>query len=180
MDLTAIWDNFSSQLRSHLARKVPGQDVEDLLQEVFLALLRNPPPADVAVPAWAWRLVRHRIADYYRGKPKAAQALVNEPAQTETYQVRESEAIVAGWLRDFVQSLPEKYSRALLMADFEGGSMKKIATELGLSLSGAKSRVQRARRLLAIDLQACCAFYFDDQGRVEGWQGHRKKPNACC
>ena len=181
MDLATIWEQFSNQLRRHLSRKVPEQDVDDVLQEVFLALMRNPPPEGVALPPWLWRLVRSRIADYYRRQPQGVSALESELAQEETFEVSESEAIVAAWLRGFAEFLEPKYRTPLVMADFQGASMKVIAETLNLSVSGAKSRVQRARKMLASDLQNCCAFHFDRQGRVSGWRVRLcESQSACC
>lgn len=181
MDLAGVWERFSRELHAHLQRKVPPQDADDVLQEVFLALLRNPPPAGVALPPWLWRLVRNHIAEYYRRRPDATAPLSAEVAQQETFEVREAEAVVASWLYGFAEFLEPKYRKPLLMADFEGASMKAIAAELGLSLSGAKSRVQRARKQLARDLQQCCAFHFDREGRVAGWQPRWiSEEDACC
>jgi RNA polymerase sigma-70 factor (ECF subfamily) len=51
-----------------------------------------------------------------------------------------------------------------------------VAEELGLSLSGAKSRVQRARRKLRAALLSCCRFELDRFGNVLDWH---PKGSAC-
>lgn len=182
MDLGLIWVSFSGHLRTHLTRKVPCQDVDDLLQDVFVALIRNPPPSNAAMPAWLWALVRNQVANYYRSKKMACQPLSGEFIQPENVGVGEAEAEVASWLEDMVNSLPEKYARPLAMSDFEGASMRDVAESTGLSLSGAKSRVQRGRAMLAKALTTCCSFHFDEAGHVNGWEKRQKKPRAprCC
>jgi RNA polymerase sigma-70 factor, ECF subfamily len=49
---------------------------------------------------------------------------------------------------------------------------------LGISLSGAKSRVQRARKKLKELLLECCHFEFDRYGTVFDY--HPKNCTKCC
>ena len=48
-------------------------------------------------------------------------------------------------------------------------SQAQLAEHLGISLSGAKSRIQRARRRLREGLERGCRVCFDDEGRVIGF-----------
>jgi RNA polymerase sigma-70 factor (ECF subfamily) len=64
------------------------------------------------------------------------------------------------------EELPEIYREPLLMADFEGLPQREVAQRLGLTLSGAKSRVQRGRALLGEHLARCCEVELDAEGRV--------------
>jgi RNA polymerase sigma-70 factor (ECF subfamily) len=45
-------------------------------------------------------------------------------------------------------------------------SQQEVADRLGLSLSGAKSRIQRGRAMLKDVLDLCCRFEFDRQGGI--------------
>jgi RNA polymerase sigma-70 factor, ECF subfamily len=54
------------------------------------------------------------------------------------------------------------------MAEIEGRSQQDVADRLGLSLSGAKSRIQRGRAMLKDVLQRSCSFELDVRGRVMG------------
>lgn len=44
-----------------------------------------------------------------------------------------------------VDALPDVYREALRLTEYEGLSQKELSERLGISFSGAKSRVQRAR-----------------------------------
>jgi RNA polymerase sigma-70 factor (ECF subfamily) len=48
----------------------------------------------------------------------------------------------------------------------EGLTQKELAERLGISLSGAKSRVQRGREQLKEMLHECRTFEFDRRGKV--------------
>ena len=69
-------------------------------------------------------------------------------------------------VEEMIQRLPEKYRSALIMTTYQGLTQKEMGRELGLSCSGAKSRIQRAREHLRTELTHCCDFKLDPWGRV--------------
>jgi RNA polymerase sigma-70 factor (ECF subfamily) len=68
--------------------------------------------------------------------------------------------------RRMIYSLPDHYREALVLTEFNGLTQQDLADQLGISLSGAKSRVQRARAQLKQMLHECCNFEFDRRGKV--------------
>ena len=62
--------------------------------------------------------------------------------------------------------LPEKYRTAVQYYAIEGRSQKEIAKAENLSLSGAKSRVQRGRGMLKRMLLSRCRFEYDIRRRI--------------
>jgi len=62
-----------------------------------------------------------------------------------------------------IEQLPEKYRVAIRLSEVEG-AQQDVADRLGLSLSGAKSRIQRGRLLLKGVLVQCCTFHRDRRG----------------
>jgi RNA polymerase sigma-70 factor (ECF subfamily) len=68
--------------------------------------------------------------------------------------------------RRMIYSLPEPYRDALVLTEFEGLTQKEMAERLGISISGAKSRVQRGREPLKQMLLERCEFEFDRLGRI--------------
>ena len=65
-----------------------------------------------------------------------------------------------------IEGLPDAYREAIVLTEFEGLTQKELADRLGISLSGAKSRVQRARGQLKQMLLGCCQFEFDRRGGI--------------
>ena len=65
-----------------------------------------------------------------------------------------------------IRSLPDGYWEAVQLAEVEGLPQQAVADRLGLSLSGAKSRIQRGRAMLKDALDQCCHFEFDSRGNM--------------
>ncbi len=177
---------FIPEVRTLVSRRVPASEREDVLQDVLLRLHKASLKVPVQANARAWVLtISHRaIADYYRRRYKTPEILEEDVEVAYSDQSYENLAAYKGnhgvheeilsWLRPMAEALPESYREPLLMADFEGCSQKEVAAALGLSLSGAKSRVQRARKLLGRTLQSCCDVEFGSDGRAVSFVRHKR------
>jgi RNA polymerase sigma-70 factor (ECF subfamily) len=64
-----------------------------------------------------------------------------------------------------VHLLDEPYRSAIRRSELEGVPMRVIADELGISVSGVKSRVQRGRAKLKELVFSCCTLEVDASGR---------------
>jgi RNA polymerase sigma-70 factor (ECF subfamily) len=160
-----IWTDFSKALKQLITRRVPNPaDAEDILQEVFQKIHRglNTLKTDSKLQAWIYQITRNAIIDYYRQQKMVVE--LPETLEEETDEV-EVHSIMA-CLKPIVENLPEKYRQALVMTEFEGVSQKALAESLGLSFSGAKSRVQRAREQVKEKLLQCCHLEFDRLGQI--------------
>jgi RNA polymerase sigma-70 factor (ECF subfamily) len=161
-----LWASFASQLRNFIRSRVRDHAAaEDILQESFLKIRRKLSTlrSDQKVEAWIWRIVRNAIADHFRrDRP-------NDPLLDEVQIADESDADLpdlACCLRKFVDQLTPAHREALLMTAWDGVPQTDLAKRLGLSASGAKSRVQRARAELKDLLDACCRFELDRRGNL--------------
>jgi RNA polymerase sigma-70 factor (ECF subfamily) len=65
---------------------------------------------------------------------------------------------------------------ALTRVDLDGQTHREAAAQLGISVSGMKSRVQRARRQLTAQLTSCCQVRTDSTGAVVDYEA---KPGSC-
>ena len=170
------WRPFRKGLSAFVVRRVPYQDAEDVVQDVLLRLHRSAATLRDTrrTEAWVYGVARRTIADYYRRRPPT-EALPDEAEIRESEEPRPAvfasfpgnhsvHEEVLSWLRPMAEALPDRYRQALIMADFEGRPQKEVAKALGLSLSGAKSRVQRARALLGENLRRCCKISLGPEG----------------
>lgn len=169
----------ASELRSAV-RKFIGVRVfhsataDDLTQEVFLKVqahvgqIRDPQ----RLSGWVIQIARNTIADYFRRRR------ATEPFHEENFEAPSpgsglleldesqlSEALSA-YVRSVVEGLPPIYREALLMTDYQGISQVDLAERLGLTVSAAKSRVQRARATVRQTIERCCDFSTDRYGAV--------------
>jgi RNA polymerase sigma-70 factor, ECF subfamily len=60
------------------------------------------------------------------------------------------------------------------MVEFDGVTQVEAAARLGLSVSGMKNRVQRARLHLRSALHDCCNIALDGRGSVIRYEGKRE------
>lgn len=69
-----------------------------------------------------------------------------------------------------VRDLPDDYRRAIELTELGGMTQAAAAERLGLSVPGAKSRVQRGRARLREMLLRCCEIETDRRGRVVAFE----------
>ncbi len=181
-NIDELWAEFGGPLRRFIAKRVRNNhDAEDLLQEVFLraqAAVRDVRDPDRVRP-WLYRVAANAVADHHRGRRLADLPLFTDELAEEVPGADNANAEVARCLGPIIDRLPEGYRRALVLADLEGRPQKEVAEELGLSLSGAKSRVQRARKKLKAALLSCCRFELDRLGNVLGWRPRGRSCRHC-
>ncbi len=162
----AIWTHLSSDLRRFIRRRVPDDHVaDDLLQETFVRVHRHLPALEDAdrVAAWVYRIARNVLGDHHRRAAPPVVALDTEPAAEDLGQFRTG----VPWLGEMIRSLPDGYREAVQLAEIDGLPQQQVADRLGLSLSGAKSRIQRGRAMLKDALERCCRFEIDGRGNVD-------------
>lgn len=181
MDVTErAWAALHEPLLAFFRTRVRDEAAaEDLLQEVFLRIHTHAGAlrAEEKLESWIYQIARHRLIDYYRKqKPLLPLEEVDPETLLEEMPEEDVQRELAPSVTAFVQALPEPYREALVLTEYQGLSQRELATRLGLSFSGAKSRVQRARDKLKQLLLECCHFEFDHLGRVIDYQSRC----ACC
>jgi RNA polymerase sigma-70 factor, ECF subfamily len=165
----AVWHAFREPLWNYIARRVPDTaDADDVLQDVFLKVHRHLGTLEheERLAPWLYRVARNTLVDRYRAsRPAEPLSETSDIPSGETSEPDAERAIAAG-LRQMIEDLPPTYRDALVLSELEGLPQRVVAERLGLSLSGAKSRVQRGRRMLREALLDCCHFEFDQRGRI--------------
>ena len=117
-------------------------DAEDVMQEVFLRLMKAKPVFDSEAHAKAWllRVTANCAADFHR----AARRRQAEPLSEQVPAPEEPEGDVLA----AVCALPPKYRSAVHLFYYEELSVAEIAGILGLSRGAVKTRLSRARAML--------------------------------
>ena len=167
--LLTAWSSVEEELRGYLHRRMRNaEDAEDMLHEVFLKTLRQGSRfcAVDNARAWLFQVARNALADKLRIKreevPLPAEYEIALPDNEERAPVED----LSQCLPRVLTELPAEDRLAITLCDIEGESQQILADRLDISLSGAKSRVQRARQRLKKRLVEACQVRFDESGEV--------------
>jgi RNA polymerase sigma-70 factor, ECF subfamily len=189
MTTEQVWEAFHVPLLHFIRKHISDETMaEDILQDVFLKIHRNVETLKKVknLESWVYRITRHAIIDHYRSK-QAPMITLDTVEVLELSEDLPDDDIISELfpaVRAMVQSLPELDRQALVLTEFQGLSQKEYSERLGISFSGAKSRVQRARGKLKQQLLDCCHFELDRRGHVINYQPHCQRclsePETCC
>lgn len=178
-----IWQQIHNGLRAFIAKRVANEaEVDDIVQDVWLKMQRglNGLKDQRRLISWIYQIARHAIIDHYRAPGRrretpaglAADLEAHQSSSTRTTASEDSGQLrteLAGCLRPMIERLSGEYRQAVILVDLEGLAQQEAAAQLGLSLSGMKSRVQRGRRQLKGMLEACCTIELDQRRGVVGY-----------
>ena len=174
----SVWSAFDDGLRGFVRSRVRDRHAaDDILQEVYLRIhthiggLRD----EERVQAWVFQVARNAIADHFR-RSRPTVVLTDVPVQIDDSADGQAAQALACSVRQFVDALSPNYRDALVLTEYEGLTRVQLADRLGISVSGAKSRVQRARNQLKAALLACCHVQLDRRGGVISYRPR----GACC
>jgi RNA polymerase sigma-70 factor (ECF subfamily) len=166
-----IWHGLHDRLLRSIRRHVADEaSAEDILQEVFLKIhtridtLRD----EERLESWVYQIVRNAITDYRRRQRPIA-PLHEELAAPDSPNEDDAGGVarqLVPFVRATVAGLPEPYREALLLTEYAGLTQQQLAERVGISLSGAKSRVQRAREKVKGLLLDCCHIELDRRGGI--------------
>ena len=174
LDTQWVWERFSGPLSRFILSRIDNKhDAEDVLQNVFykvhggIGTLRN---AERLAP-WIYRITRNAIIDYYRRRERDV-PLTSDVGEPVTSEDGSDEAFldIVECLQPMVERLPERYREAIMLVEYGGMAQKDLGGRLGLSASGARSRIQRARAQLKDMLLDCCHLQFDRFGHVINYE----------
>lgn len=177
--VTPVYLALRDGLRRFVARRVRPEHVDDLVQDIMMRMHEHAGDLreDVRVAGWAFRIAQTVVADHHRARARELPLANGATDDVDVVDVEGGDVddgnvneIVAGWLRPMLALLPDEYEEAVERVDVQGMSQREYAEQAGLSLSGAKSRVQRGRRMLEEVVRACCDLETDSRGNVIGFE----------
>lgn len=173
-----IWREQHADLRRFVASRIRNRhDAEDIVQDVFvraqesLHQLRS----HQSTGAWLSRIAANRIVDHYRAHRPTTE-LPEDLAAEEP--VDDPVVALAPCLPGLIEQLPATYREALRLSELDEIPQREVAQRLGLSISGAKSRVQRGRTLLRRLVEQCCRVFIDG-GTIAGFEPRNRSCRSC-
>src|SRR6478672_1395571 len=141
-------------------------DAEDLVQETYLKAYRGFGgfTEGTNLKAWLYRILTNTYINSYRSKKRRPdETELDESEDLDLYRrLGGLEAVAAGRsaedelmdfftdqeVKDAIESLPEQFRIAVLLADVEGFSYKEIAEIVDVPIGTVMSRLHRGRKAL--------------------------------
>lgn len=161
------WRQHKAEIRGFLAQRAGSvAEADDLLQEVFLkALLHGKDFCQLDNPrAWLFHIARNLLVD--RLRLTKAQIPLPDDLCAEPEPVFAPVDILTHCIPRVLSELSPEDREAITLCDLQGITQKEYAERLVISLPAAKSRVQRARQRLQVQLVKACQVTFDEAGKV--------------
>jgi RNA polymerase sigma-70 factor (ECF subfamily) len=193
LELGGVRRELHARVLGYVGRRVRSrEDAEDIAQEVMLRIHRH--SADLEhvdrMAAWAYRIAANAIADHYRRPARREVPLghagdVPEPELVTASPVwiepgpDELREALAGCLAPLIERLPPIYREAIVLTEFGGVSQVDAAARLGITVSGMKARVQRARAELRELLLGCCHVELDRRRLVTDIRARGRVCGTC-
>jgi RNA polymerase sigma-70 factor (ECF subfamily) len=178
----SVFAEFQRRLRAFVSRRVRDPaDVDDVLQDTFLRIHRHLGDVRGAdrLAAWVFQVARSVIVDHYRRR-RPSEALADDASQRHGVAAGQQSPNdfeeLAACLTPMVRALPPADRQAIELSELEGLTQREASTIARVSLSGMKSRVQRARRKLKAMLLDCCHIELDRRG---GIAAHQPRAGVC-
>ncbi len=150
--MAQLYDRYSSVVYS-VALRVLGETAaaEDVVQEIFMQLWRNPGSFDSGrgnLAPWLAVITRNRAVDVLR--KRRPQTEINETVVSvePDLAVEADRGRAIGRVRSVLQEMPAAQRSALEMAYFEGYSHSEISEKTGEPLGTIKTRIRSGLMLL--------------------------------
>jgi RNA polymerase sigma-70 factor (ECF subfamily) len=140
-----LYVRYARMVHGILLARVPPGDAEDLVQDVFLAAMKQLGDlrSAAAFRGWLGAIARSRAIDYFRSRGR--QPITETPPNTAHSTGGRQEAFE---ILDLIRSLPEAYRETLILRLVEGLTGPEIARQTGLTPESVRVNLCRGMKML--------------------------------
>lgn len=183
IDFDTLYNEYFSRIHTYLIRLIGAYHAEDAAQEVFdkvgknLESLKDPSK----ISNWLYRIATNTAIDRtrsssYRHMDKKKDETGDLPVHDQNvWTMKKKPSIdqrlikeeMRSCIQEFIGRLPEDYRTVLILKDYENKTDKEISRIMDITVSTAKIRYHRAKKLLKKELDDGCDFYYDDENRLQ-------------
>jgi RNA polymerase sigma-70 factor, ECF subfamily len=163
-----IYLEYEAKLRGFVMNRVKDKDeANDILQQLYVKLYKHCEQLQEVrnLNAWLYQIARNSVYDYYREQGRSM-SIEDEEKLDAQFSLENTQQESESLVLPLINMLPAEYAEPLRLSEIEGISQKEIAERLGMSYSGAKSRVQRGREKLKELFLECCHLELDRKGAL--------------
>jgi RNA polymerase sigma-70 factor (ECF subfamily) len=154
-----LYERYLPLVHNRVRYVVPEVDVEDVIQEVFIAMLKSLHTfrGESLFSTWLRTLINYKVAEYYRRRnrkqdPREAPIAEAESLADDSNAPQMEERIA---LRHALKAMPENYREVVLLRFSDGMQFDEIAVTMGSNLEATKSLFRRAVAALRKNLETC-------------------------
>ncbi|CAN5603148.1 RNA polymerase sigma factor SigZ [soil metagenome] len=166
-EFSLVLEQHYERLRRFVRARVSNPDeADDIVQEVCLRAVNKLDTVrdNGRVESWLYQIARNAIIDHYRRNRPVAPLMDDFPGDEDVPAVDAPD--ISGCLPGLLDGLKGPDREALQLTAIDGLKQRELAKRLGISHSGAKSRVQRARKRFRELVDACCRLELDRLGGI--------------
>ncbi len=164
------WREYRARLLRFVRSRVHDDAIaEDIVHDVLVKAWEKRATQRGSMMSWLFQITMNAVRDHYRARrveplPDDVD-VADEPTRDDLQQLFSCMSFM-------VDELEEPYRSTFVRSEFDGIPMPQIAGELGISVSGVKSRVQRARARVRTALLDCCAIERNQRGEITNAADH--------
>jgi RNA polymerase sigma-70 factor (ECF subfamily) len=138
-----LYEMYAPMVHGVLLARVPRDEVDDLVQDIFLhALKKLHTLRDAAAfGPWIAMIARNRAMDFYRSSHATVEV-------TEQMAVAKTPSRTAREVLDLIKQLPDAYRETLVLRFVEGMTGPEIASRTGLTPASVRVNLHRGTKLL--------------------------------
>jgi RNA polymerase sigma-70 factor (ECF subfamily) len=166
--VSELYRRYASRMLAYFMRnRVPQAEAEDLIQDVFVSVVRNCGQfrGDARIDAWLWSIARNRLIDRARAA-RPTESIDDE----ELLQLSDGNVLAdpASDVRDLVDCVRRGFARfarehhdraqALILSVAEGWSVAELAAFLGRTPGATREYISQCRKRLREFLEDCRPF----------------------
>jgi len=156
--MTEIFDRYAGLVYSVALRVLKDSGhAEDVMQEIFLQLWRNPDsysPSRGSLATWLLVIARNRAIDHLRQRRPAESVDEVIVASATNIENEAERSIIMQRVQSIIGDLSKEQQQSLQMAFFEGLTHSEIAEKTGQPLGTVKTRIRSALTNLRKRLEA--------------------------
>lgn len=146
----ALYQRYARMVHGVLLARVPTDDVDDLVQDVFLialkrlATLREP----CSFGPWLAAITRNRANDHYRRYVSQDQLPDDDSTVSTSSENSGAHSVIATEILGIVRTLPEAYRETLILRLVEQMTGPEIAARTGLTPGSVRVNLHRGMQQL--------------------------------
>lgn len=153
---TLLYERYFPNVFARVRFKIPENDVEDVTQEIFIAVLKSLGSfkGQSKFSTWIWTITNRKVADYYRSRKVE---LIGQDDHEESVTLNlsnhtastDSDQDDLASIQHALGKLPQNYQDILLMRFVDEMPFNEIAGQNGKTLEATKSLFRRSVAALA-------------------------------